>query len=38
MQITLIVLKFKMLNVLEFGSGFSTVFIAHALNILKNDF
>lgn len=33
-----IVLKFKMLNVLEFGSGFSTVFIAHALNILKNDF
>ena len=33
-----IVLSRKIFNVLEFGSGFSTVFMAHAQNILKNEF
>ncbi|MDB9898658.1 hypothetical protein OAD25_03150 [Gammaproteobacteria bacterium] len=33
-----IVLSNKMINVLEFGSGFSSVVISHALMILKNEF
>jgi len=33
-----IILSNKMINVLEFGSGFSSVVIAHALMILKNEF
>lgn len=33
-----IVLSRKIINVLEFGSGFSTIFMAHAQNILKREF
>lgn len=32
-----LVLKYKMLNILEFGSGYSTVFMAHALSLLKKQ-
>ena len=33
-----LVLKKKTFNILEFGSGFSTFFIAHACNILSMNF